>query len=104
MRRKRGKHGVFDPGAIERVGRERPQAPIHTDRRRRAADEEHIAALRLNDEATLNIVDAAFAREQTAIFEADLARSRPISFAEWNDRPLKERVMERLASVLGSQL
>ena len=61
-------------------------------------------SFRLNDEATLNIVDAAFAREQTAIFEADLARSRPISFAEWNDRPLKERVMERLASVLGSQL
>jgi cardiolipin synthase len=61
-------------------------------------------SFRLNDEATLNILDAAFAREQTAIFEADLARSRPISFAEWNDRPLKERLMERLASILDSQL
>jgi cardiolipin synthase len=61
-------------------------------------------SFRINDEATLNIIDAAFAREQTAVFEADLARSRPISFAEWSERPLKERLMERLASILGSQL
>ena len=61
-------------------------------------------SFRLNDEATLNIIDAAFARQQTQIFEADLARSRPISFAEWNERPLKERLMERLASILDSQL
>ena len=61
-------------------------------------------SFRLNDEATLNIIDAAFALEQTAIFEADLARSRTVSFAEWEDRPLKERLMERLASILGSQL
>ena len=61
-------------------------------------------SFRLNDEATLNIIDPAFARQQTQIFEADLARSRPISFAEWNERPLKERLMERLASLLDSQL
>jgi len=61
-------------------------------------------SFRLNDEATLNFIDAAFAREQTAIFEADLARSKRISFAQWNERPLKERLLERLASVLGSQL
>ena len=61
-------------------------------------------SFRLNDEATLNIVDADFAREQTATFEADLAKARPISFAQWTDRPLKERLSERLASLIGSQL
>jgi len=61
-------------------------------------------SFRLNDEATLNIVDAGFAREQTATFEADLAKARPVSFAKWTDRPLKERLSERLASLIGSQL
>jgi cardiolipin synthase len=61
-------------------------------------------SFRLNDEATLNILDPAFAREQTAIFEADLGRSRQITFAEWENRPLKERLLERLASIIGSQL
>ena len=61
-------------------------------------------SFRLNDEATLNIVDPGFAREQTATFEADLAKARPISFAEWTRRPLKERLSERLASLIGSQL
>ena len=39
-------------------------------------------SFRLDDEATLNIIDATFAKEQTAIFEADPGRSRRIGFAE----------------------
>ena len=61
-------------------------------------------SFRLNDEATLNIADAEFAKQQTAIFEVDLSRSRRITFAEWRARPLKEKIGERLASLLGSQL
>ena len=61
-------------------------------------------SFRLNDEANLNIYDAGFAAEQVAVFEADLARSRPISLAEWENRPLMERLAERAASLLGSQL
>ena len=61
-------------------------------------------SFRLNDEASLNILDAAFAKQQTLIFEDDLSRSRVISFEEWRSRPLKEKVGERLASMLGSQL
>jgi len=61
-------------------------------------------SFRLNDEATLNVIDAEFARGQTAIFDADLSRSRPISHAEWSERPWREKVGERLAAVLGSQL
>jgi len=61
-------------------------------------------SFRLNDEATLNILDAAFAKEQTTVFEEDLNRSRPISFAEWSERPWNEKLGERLASLFGSQL
>ena len=61
-------------------------------------------SFRLNDEATLNILDAAFAREQRAVFEADLALSRPISLAQWQARPWRERLRERLAVLIGAQL
>jgi len=61
-------------------------------------------SFRLNDEANLNIYDAQFAREQVAIFEADLARSRRITLAEWKERPFTERLAERAASLLGTQL
>lgn len=61
-------------------------------------------SFRLNDEATLNIVDAGFASEQTTIFEADLGRSRRISHVEWLNRPYRERATEWMARVLRSQL
>ncbi len=61
-------------------------------------------SFRLNDEATLNIVDNAFASAQTATFEADLALSHRVSYAEWRARPARERFMEWLASLLGTQL
>lgn len=61
-------------------------------------------SFRLNDEATLNVVDKAFASEQTAAFEADLARSHRVSYAEWQARPAQERFAEWLASVIGTQL
>jgi cardiolipin synthase len=61
-------------------------------------------SFRLNDEATLNVIDKAFASEQTATFEADLAKAHQVSHAEWQARPARERVMEWLASVIGTQL
>jgi cardiolipin synthase A/B len=61
-------------------------------------------SFRLNDEATLNILDAAFARQQTAIFAEDLARSRPITHEAWLARPWREKIGERLASLIGNQL
>ena len=61
-------------------------------------------SFRLNDEATLNIFDATFAKQQTAIFETDLGLSRQITLAEWTARPLKEKIAERFASLIGSQL
>ncbi len=61
-------------------------------------------SFRLNDEATLNIMDSAFAQQQTQIFEEDMKLSRQITFAQWSNRPLKEKLAERLASLLSSQL
>ena len=61
-------------------------------------------SFRLNDEANLNVFDPAFAERQTAVFEEDLRHARPVSYAAWADRPLKEKLMERLALLLGSQL
>jgi cardiolipin synthase len=58
----------------------------------------------LNDEATLNILDQAFAAEQTHIFEEDLALARPISLQAWRERPWRERLADRVTSLIGSQL
>lgn len=61
-------------------------------------------SFRLNDEANLNVLDAAFAERQTKVFEDDLRKARRITYEEWANRPLKEKLTERLASLLGSQL
>ena len=61
-------------------------------------------SFRLNDEATLNILDAEFARQQTAVFAADLALSRRITHAQWQARPWQEKLGERSASLIGAQL
>jgi len=61
-------------------------------------------SMRLNDEATLNILDRDFAAAQETAFEADLKRSLPMTYQQWSNRPWKERAAERLAEVVGSQL
>lgn len=61
-------------------------------------------SFRLNDEATLNILDARFAAEQTAFFEVDLKKSQAISFKEWTRRPLREKIAEKVIRPIKSQL
>jgi cardiolipin synthase len=61
-------------------------------------------SFRVNDEANLNLYDARFAQQQAAIFDADLQRSRRITYEEWQRRPLRERIAERLSSLIGWQL
>ena len=58
----------------------------------------------LNDEASLNITDAAFAARQIEIFQQDAARSKAITYEEWRQRPWREKVIEHLASLLRMQL
>lgn len=61
-------------------------------------------SFRLNDEANLNILDADFARAQSAIFERDKSLSRQITLEEWQHRPLSEKIGEHLAGLLRSQM
>lgn len=61
-------------------------------------------SFRLNDEANLNIYDAAFAQEMTAVFERDLKHARQITLEQWQKRPLMEKAVEYAASLLGKQL
>lgn len=61
-------------------------------------------SFRLNDEANLNILDEAFAKKQKEIFEEDWSNARQITYLEWINRPLKEKVIENLAALFKSQL
>ena len=57
-------------------------------------------SMRLNDEANLNIYDHEFALQQIATFEKDLTRSKRISYSQWQQRPLKEKITERALALL----
>lgn len=61
-------------------------------------------SFRLNDEANLNAFDSELAALLTDHFVADLTKSKRITLAQWQNRPLKEKMMEHLSSLFGSQL
>ncbi|MES2977241.1 MAG: phospholipase D-like domain-containing protein [Pseudomonadota bacterium] len=61
-------------------------------------------SFRLNDEANLNIMDPTFAQRQTAVFEQDLRQARQVTYQAWQQRPWKEKLAERLALLLETQL
>jgi len=61
-------------------------------------------SFRLNDEANLNVYDEPFAQMQTDSFNADLAKSRRISYEQWKARPWQEKLKERAAALFSSQL
>ena len=61
-------------------------------------------SFRLNDEASLNVYDPAFAAQQIAVFEQDLKASRRVSYRQWRDRPLAAKIWEHAAALLGPQI
>ncbi len=61
-------------------------------------------SFRLNDEATLNIVDADFAAAQRRVFDNDLRLSLVVTLAAWQARPWHEKIRERAASLISAQL
>lgn len=63
-----------------------------------------VRSFRLNDEANLNIYDAAFAARQTEVFEADLTQSRRITLQAWRARPFTEKLHEHALAWFGSLL
>lgn len=61
-------------------------------------------SFRLNDEANLNVYDSEFARRQVRIFHDDLKQSRRMTYDEWAARPWREKLKDRAAELLNSQL
>jgi cardiolipin synthase len=61
-------------------------------------------ALRLNDEANINLFDQEFARAQTAIFDRDAAVSKPYTFADWQNRSTSQKVSDWVSSLARSQI
>ncbi|MEM5366248.1 cardiolipin synthase [Paraburkholderia azotifigens] len=61
-------------------------------------------SFKLNDEANLNIYDAAFARRQTQIFADDLAKSKRVTLEDWNGRPWTTKLVDRVIALLDPQL
>jgi cardiolipin synthase len=61
-------------------------------------------SFRINDEASLNVYDAGFAREQSRIFAEDQALSREYTYEDWVARPWYQRVREWISSTVQSQL
>lgn len=57
-----------------------------------------------NDESNLMVLDAEVGAALEALFHADLTCSREMTLAEWERRPIRERLLERGASVVGRLL
>ena len=61
-------------------------------------------SFRLNNEANLNVLDRDFGAIQRRVFDQDWALARRITLIEWQARPWTERLLERVADMLNSQL
>ncbi len=63
-----------------------------------------IRSFRLNDEASLNVYDKAFAERMSMVFEQDLKPTRRYTYVMWKERPLKQKFAEKVLLPLKSQL
>lgn len=61
-------------------------------------------SFKLNDEANLNIYDREFAKQQTAALADDIAKSEQITLEKWQNRPFKEKLIEKFVPLLDTQL
>ena len=61
-------------------------------------------SFRLNDEANLNILDAEFAAHLTRSWETDKLRCREITLHEWESRPWRVKLVDRLCALFRHQL
>jgi cardiolipin synthase len=63
-----------------------------------------LRSFQLNDEASLNVYDHAFAERMTKVFEDDLLPTKRYTYETWKQRPLKEKLSEKFILPLKSQL
>jgi cardiolipin synthase len=61
-------------------------------------------SFQLNDEASLNVYDKAFAGRMEQVFEQDLGKSENYTYAMWNDRPWTQKFAELVVVPIRSQL
>lgn len=61
-------------------------------------------ALRLNDEANINLFDKEFASTQAALFDKDVAASKPYTLSDWQKRSANEKFADWLSSLARSQI
>jgi len=58
----------------------------------------------LNDEANLNVYDAAFAAEQVTVFDNDKSVSRRMTRADFKNRSMLGKMFDAIAGLLRQQL
>jgi cardiolipin synthase len=58
----------------------------------------------LNDEASLNVYDHAFATQMEQVFEQDLRNSSVFTYRMWKDRPWTQKLSEWIVAPIRSQL
>jgi cardiolipin synthase A/B len=63
-----------------------------------------LRSFQLNDEASLNVYDRAFASRMTEVFEADLAKAVRYTAEQWRRRPWTEKFLETVVRPIRSQL
>ncbi len=61
-------------------------------------------ALRLNDEANINLFDQEFAHAQTVLFDKDALASKAYTFSDWQSRSASEKVSDWVSSLARSQI
>ena len=61
-------------------------------------------SFRLNDEANLNVFDREFAQEESVTFEQDKLLAHEITWQQWKQRPIYEKVSDASVALLRSQL
>ena len=58
----------------------------------------------INDEANMNVFDNEFASRQTQVFEDDLQSAARVTTGDWIGRSWADRILDRSAALLASQL
>ena len=58
----------------------------------------------MNDEANLNVYDAAFAAEQVTVFDNDKSVSRRMTRADFKNRSMLGKMFDAIAGLLRQQL
>jgi cardiolipin synthase A/B len=51
-------------------------------------------SFRLNDETNVNVYDQVFVEQQIALFELDRSRSRRVTLAQWQGRPVRIKISD----------